>query len=86
MLDITLRLADGLRGLGATIVSPWGRGERSSILTFRLGDAPSLLKAFAEARVVVRPRLGGIRLAPHFYNDADDVARVLDVVDAGRTV
>jgi selenocysteine lyase/cysteine desulfurase len=84
VLDLTLRLAEGLRERGATIVSPWGANERSSILTFRLGDPQSILNAFAEARIVARPRGGGIRLAPHFYNDEDDVARVLDAVDAGR--
>ena len=77
--------AEGLRERGATIVSPWERSERSAILNFRLGDPESILKAFAEARIVARPRGGGIRLAPHFYNDDDDVARVLDAVDAGRT-
>jgi selenocysteine lyase/cysteine desulfurase len=84
VLDLTLRLAEGLRQRGATIVSPWGENERSSILTFRLGDARSLLNAFARAHIVARPRAGGVRLAPHFYNDDDDVARVFDAVDAGR--
>jgi selenocysteine lyase/cysteine desulfurase len=47
-----------------------------------LGDTAALHRALLEASVIVRPRLGGIRLAPHFYNDVDDIARVLDVVRA----
>jgi selenocysteine lyase/cysteine desulfurase len=84
VLEVTLRFAELLRQRGATIVSPWGEGERSAILTFRLGAPSSLLQSFGEARIVARQRAGGIRLAPHFYNDDDDVARVLEAVDAGR--
>ena len=54
--------------------------ERSAILTFALGDTAALHRALTDAGIIVRPRLGGIRLAPHFYNDATDVARVLEVV------
>lgn len=80
VLEITDELADGLRRLGASVLSPRAGAERSSILTFAIGEAAELHKALTAARVVTRQRLGGIRLAPHFYNDADDVARVLDVV------
>jgi selenocysteine lyase/cysteine desulfurase len=84
VLDITDRLIEGLERLGATILSPGARAERSAILTFVLGDTPALHAALTEAGIIARPRLGGIRLAPHFYNDADDIARVLDVVRAFR--
>lgn len=82
ILYLTDELAEGLRSRGAEILSPWGRDERSGILTFRLGDAGPLSAALEAAGVVVRRRAGGIRLAPHFYNDRDDVARVLDAIDA----
>jgi selenocysteine lyase/cysteine desulfurase len=84
VLELTDQLADGLRSLGATVMSPRGPAERSAILTFALGDTAALHRALTEAGIVVRQRLGGIRLAPHFYNDASDVARVLAVVRAFR--
>jgi len=80
VLETTEQLAEGLRRLGATVLSPRGAGERSAILTFALGDPQALHQALTDAGIVVRQRLGGIRLAPHFYNDAGDIARVLDVV------
>jgi selenocysteine lyase/cysteine desulfurase len=80
VLEITDELADGLRGLGASVLSPRNGAERSAILTFAIGETADLHQALTDARIVTRQRLGGIRLAPHFYNDADDVARVLDVV------
>ena len=80
VLATTDSLADGLQRLGAGVLSPRDRAERSAILTFACGDTAALHTALSDAGVVVRQRLGGIRLAPHFYNDADDVGRVLDVV------
>lgn len=82
VLETTDRLTEELRRIGATILSPRSGADRSAILTFALGDTAALHRALLDASVLTRPRLGGIRLAPHFYNDADDIARVLDVVSA----
>lgn len=84
IMHLTDQLAEGLRKRGAEILSPWKDGERSGILTFRLGDDVRLSAVLQEAGIVVRRRAGGIRLAPHFYNDESDVVRVLDAVDAYR--
>jgi selenocysteine lyase/cysteine desulfurase len=84
VLEITDRLAEDLARLGAAVLSPRAAAERSAILTFALGDSPALHAALTDAGITVRQRLGGIRLAPHFYNDADDIARVLDAVRAFR--
>lgn len=81
VLELAGDLAEGLRARGATILSPWGVGERSGILTFQLGDTQALHGALSHAGVVSRIRMGGIRLAPHFYNNADDVACILEAVD-----
>jgi selenocysteine lyase/cysteine desulfurase len=84
VLATTDELAAGLQRLGATVLSPRTGDERSAILTFALGDTAALHRALTEARIIVRQRLGGIRLAPHFYNDADDIGRVLEVVKRHR--
>jgi len=81
ILEITEKLAEGLRSRGATIVSPWGSGERSGILNFRLGDTKALHTSLTRSGIVSRMRMEGVRLAPHFYNDETDVDRVLDAVD-----
>jgi selenocysteine lyase/cysteine desulfurase len=77
VLSITDRLAEGLRGLGATVLSPRAPAERSGILTVSLGEATALLATLTRHDIVARQRMGGIRLAPHFYADAGDVDRVL---------
>jgi selenocysteine lyase/cysteine desulfurase len=83
-MELTQDLAEGLRGRGAEIVSPWEETQRSGIVVFRLptGDDPSVLCAALNADgIVVRVRNRGIRVAPHFYNDSDDVERFFAAID-----
>ena len=83
--SLTDRLADGLRRRGADVLSPWGADERSGIVVFRLGDDPqTLCRALIERGFIVRVRSGGIRVAPHFYNNADDIDRFLAVLEPRR--
>jgi len=82
LFELTDRLAAGLRARGAEIVSPWGAGERSGIVVFRLGDQPQRLSNELNRRgFVVRVRGGGIRVAPHFYTNEDDIDRLLAALD-----
>jgi selenocysteine lyase/cysteine desulfurase len=78
LLDLTDRLSAGLRARGAEIISPWGDGERSGIVVFRLGEDPQHLCAQLIRRgFVVRVRSGGIRVAPHFYINEDEIDGLL---------
>jgi len=82
LFELTDRLATGLRARGAHVVSPWDDGQRSGILVFRLGDDPrGLQAALLRERFNVRIRGGGIRVAPHFYNNEDDIDRLLHTLD-----
>jgi len=81
LLALHDRLAEGLRRRGAEIVSPWGPGERSGIVVFRLGPDPEALRgALVERGFIVRVRNNGIRIAPHFYINEDDVDRLLSAL------
>lgn len=84
ILQLTAFMAEELRRRGATLLSPWGDAERSGIMTFRLGDPDTLHAGLTRAGILVRQRMGGIRLAPHFYNNDQDFARVLAVIDDQR--
>ena len=85
VLELTARLAAGLRERGADIVSPWQTDARSGIVVFRLGNDPQqLCIGLNERGFVVRPRGGGIRVAPHFYNNEDDIDRFLTALDRLR--
>lgn len=66
----------GRRGTAAADALPAG------IVTFTPRADPERLRQALWARgVVARIRFGGLRLAPHYYQDEGDVARFLDAYD-----
>jgi selenocysteine lyase/cysteine desulfurase len=84
LMELTDRLAAGLHARGAEIISPWDGGARSGIVVFRLGDPHRLCAELVRQGFVVRVRSGGIRVAPHFYNNEDDIDRLLAALDRLR--
>jgi cysteine desulfurase/selenocysteine lyase len=86
LLELTDRLGSGLRARRAEVVSPWGAGERSGIVVFRLGGDPHrLCTELIHQGFIVRVRSGAIRVAPHFYNNEDDIDRLLAALDRPPT-
>lgn len=83
VLMLTDRLVEGLQGLGAEIHGPRGTGAPgglgSGIVSFRLPgrDSSELLQRLAAAGICCSQRQGWVRCAPHFYNDEQEVGRLL---------
>jgi selenocysteine lyase/cysteine desulfurase len=81
-------LIDGLRRISATVVSPLGETERSSIVTFSLGKGPECDRACLEhlwdRDVVISERytagVGGLRVSVHYFNNDDDIRQLLEAV------
>lgn len=81
-IAVTTQLADALETIGWQVASP------RPILSAILGATPqnvekSILwwhRKLEEEGIVTAPREGLVRFSPHFYNDADDVARVIEVL------
>ena len=71
--------ARGLKDLGFTVVSSRRRGETSGIVTAVPPGrtAQDLIKPLDERGIVVAARAGRLRIAPHFYNTADEIERCL---------
>jgi selenocysteine lyase/cysteine desulfurase len=85
ILGLTDRLHEELPRLGVRLVTRPEREARSGITTFEVSDRQSENEAFLQAlldeRVYVAMRytshVGGIRISTHFYNDHDDLDRLL---------
>ena len=78
------RLEEGLGALGATVVSCTMPECRSSILCFRADDEAATRAIHAgllAGGVTCALREGSVRLSPHFYNTADEIERVLEIVE-----
>jgi len=66
---------------GARLVSPRDEVHRSAIVCIAPDRPAEAFHALKRAHVVCSLREGAIRLAPHCYNTAEEMARVLDVLD-----
>ena len=85
------RLAAGLAGAGATVLSDRSPGGRSAIVSFAVdGHEPAAVTDGLRRRgVVCAARAGGVRVSPHGYNTAEEVDAVVEAVEAltaGRPV
>jgi selenocysteine lyase/cysteine desulfurase len=83
-LALAHRLVDGLDNLGAQFVSPSVNSLHSSIVTVRFPghDHVELARRLFDKRVVVSPRMGTLRIAPHLYNTPDDIDRGLEILES----
>ncbi len=80
ILSLNGQLTESLRSRGYGILSPMGEGERSGILIFTAKDKSgneSIVKRLNDAGVLVMERGGGVRVAPHFFNTAGDIQRLI---------
>jgi selenocysteine lyase/cysteine desulfurase len=89
ILSLTEMLHEELARLGARVVSPREpRAARSGITSFRCHNNPAedraLLERLLEAKVYLAMRytsgVGGIRVSTHFFNNQEDIERLIAVV------
>lgn len=80
-----LALADlaarGLADLGLAVVSSRRRGETSGIVTAVPAggrSAEELVQELGRRDLILAARAGRVRIAPHFYNTAEEIERCLE--------
>lgn len=73
----------GAEELGYTVASSWAPEERSQIIALTTGSREAderVQQALSDAGVATALRPKGVRIAPTFYNDMSDVARLLEAL------
>ena len=83
VLKLCKQLVEGLIRLGAEVLTPEPDHAHAGIVTARFPNwsGEGLSDRLAQHQVVTLPRLNGVRFAPHLYNDSEDIARALEVVE-----
>lgn len=81
VVDHTMFLRNQLNNIGM-VLYPVELEEKyfSGIVTFRHNDANGLFNWLTEKNIFVSLREGLIRLSPHFYNNDDDIEKVVDAI------
>jgi kynureninase len=80
-MSLTQPLLEGALERGFTVRSPYDAHRRGGHVTVDPGNAERVHDALLARKIVVDYRPGtGIRIAPHFYNTADECLEVLDAM------
>ena len=74
LLDL---LIEQLKKKDYHLTSPLGPDHRSCILSFSGKDTEGLFKKLRKHSIITSLREGSIRVAPHFYNTADEMERLI---------
>jgi len=79
ILELTAYAAEGLRSRGWQIGSPWRLEERSGLLSFfsATAKAEQAERHLRAAGVDVAVRDGKLRISPSYFNDREDIDRLL---------
>jgi selenocysteine lyase/cysteine desulfurase len=72
---LTERIADGLHGIGVSMLERRVRAPHILSLNFKDGMTKSLVDGLGADGIYVAPRLGRMRISPHVYNDEADCDR-----------
>ena len=79
--DLSDHLCDSLAGKNYEIVSSRRPGEKSAIVCIKhLGGMPAnhIAAQLETKKIIVSPRGDRLRIAPHFYNNVEDIERLVD--------
>jgi selenocysteine lyase/cysteine desulfurase len=83
---LVARLLAGLDELGSRVATPLGDGEYGPLICVASTDAPALVQALHEERIVTSERDSNLRVSLHLYNVEDDVDAVLAALRKHRTL
>ena len=70
-------LREGISGLGYRVVTPKAPQNHAAMIAIATLDENAHVAALESEKVVVSSRDGNVRISPHFYNDREDVAKVI---------
>ncbi|MGQ0541682.1 MAG: aminotransferase class V-fold PLP-dependent enzyme [Blastocatellia bacterium] len=76
-------LCECLAGKNYTILSSRARGEKSAIVCIKHANGlhcGEIAEKLRKENIIVSPRGGRLRIAPHFYNNREDIDRLIEAL------
>ncbi|MGH9853321.1 MAG: aminotransferase class V-fold PLP-dependent enzyme, partial [Blastocatellia bacterium] len=84
LLDLGDYLCDRLMERGYEVISSRRAGEKSAVICCRSErhSAEELYQLLNERRIITTPRLGRLRISPHFYNTREEIDQLIEALPA----
>lgn len=70
-------IRSGIESLGGTVITPKNRAHHGAMLAVASLDENAHVSALEAENVVTSSRGGNIRVSPHFYNNYEDVEKII---------
>jgi selenocysteine lyase/cysteine desulfurase len=80
ILSLTQYLIEKLQEIKLYILSPLEDKYRSGIIVFRADNATTIARKLKKDMIIVSVRGGGIRVSPHFYNNEEDIDKLISAL------
>jgi len=61
-------------------LAPLDKKYRSAAITFKVPNVETVFKKLDENKVIVAPRIGGLRVSPNFYNTEEEIKKLGEIV------
>ena len=81
---LTDAIKTGAMRRGLNLVTPADPAGHGALIAIRAHQVDALVRRLEDADIITSSRDGNLRISPHFYNDLEDVARLLDVLGKYR--
>ncbi len=81
---LTRAIKEGVQTQGLVLATPAEDDAHGAMIAIKASDQQAIVGALAEDNIVTSYRDGNLRISPHFYNDLEDIERLLDSLTRHR--
>ncbi len=82
--ELTRAIKDGVLAEGFELATPAEDEAHGAMLAVRAEDEQAIVDALAQDDIVTSSRDGNVRISPHFYNNLEDIERLLGSLKRNR--
>jgi len=79
-------LREELENVGAKVMTPSGLGSHGVMIAIQTSDEHALVTRLEDHEVITSCRGGNLRVSPHFYNSAEDIAKLMQSLQEFRSL
>jgi len=82
--ELTRAIKDGVLAEGFEFATPVEDEAHGAMLAVKVTDELGIVDALAQDDIVTSSRDGNVRISPHFYNNLEDIDRLLESLRRNR--